>query len=215
MTKKGRQLNFSHVLSGEGPEFDSNITGPTELSISQTIRSRHPPLPKHTPLTISMDHSPSDILPTAPPEIEPSDDINPFAADKNTSRTQTPPMFHTSSATNRFLDSPCEAPTRSQRESPELLSFNPITPLATPPSAVPQDDIQAVNESTEPLADFLATWVADVSQVTAYVRMLERRKIAGDKSIQAKLQRIAELEAENALYVMCCLENHIYSPVED
>ncbi|KII92825.1 hypothetical protein PLICRDRAFT_37618 [Plicaturopsis crispa FD-325 SS-3] len=66
---------------------------------------------------------------------------------------------------------------------------------AAPPPLRAAFDLTA--SSNEPTADSLADMLEDMAAFPAYIRKLERRRLAAEKSSDAKTRRIGELEAEN------------------
>jgi hypothetical protein len=57
-------------------------------------------------------------------------------------------------------------------------------------------------KGTELSPDSISTLLSALDGIPEYVRKLERRKIAAEKSSDAKAKRIAELEAEVEKYVV-------------
>jgi len=73
-------------------------------------------------------------------------------------------------------------------------------PIEAPPSS--QDTIGG-NDAQELTADSIQSMLHSFGGIPEYVRKLERKKIAAEKSRDAKATKIAHLEAEVERYAVC------------
>lgn len=78
------------------------------------------------------------------------------------------------------------------------LSSSTSTPLATP--IRPQLSLPITTATPESIKSLLS----DLSTtLPSYVAKLERKQVAAEKSNEAKVKKIEELEKENGMYVIC------------